>query len=110
MKKSIYAQLVLIFIFIIFLGNFASSAIGTGTTESNLVNELSNSLTGVLGAARDAYEKGGVTTGDIEKLYAPGFIAVKFYSNINALTEEYDLSAENIRAVEDRAKARAGLA
>lgn len=101
MRKSIYVQLVLVFIFTIFLGNFASSIIGISTTESGLMSELSNSLTGVAKAAKDVYEKGDVTSSDIEKLYASGFITVKFYGNVNELTEEYNLSGENLRAVED---------
>jgi signal transduction histidine kinase len=105
---------VLIFIFIIFLGNFVSSIISAGTTEPSLKSELSNSLTGVLSAARDVYEKGEVTANDIEHLYASGFITVKFYANLNELTEDYNFSAENLRAAEDRpvtfqGKSRGGL-
>lgn len=102
MKKSIYLQLVLIFIFIIILGNVASSIIAAATTESSLKNELTSSLTGVLGAAKDVYEKGDMTAGDIEKLYASEFIAVRFYSNAAELNEDYNLSAESLKAAENR--------
>jgi signal transduction histidine kinase len=102
LKKSIYAQLVLIFIFIIFLGNFTSSFISAATVESSLLAELSSSLNGVLSAAKDVYEKGDVTTNDIEKLYASSFITVKFYENADELIKDYNLSAENIKAAEDK--------
>ncbi|MDF2592863.1 MAG: hssS [Clostridia bacterium] len=102
MKKSIYAQLVLIFLLIIFLGNFTSSFIAAATVESSLLAELSNSLNGVLSAAKDVYEKGEMPPNDIEKLYASGFITVKFYGNTNELIEDYNLSAENIKAVSEK--------
>ena len=102
MIKSIHAKLVLIFILIILLGNAASSIIAGITTESGLMAELSSSLNGVLSAAKDIYEKNEITADDIERLYASGFISVKFYSGINELVDEYRLSAENLRAAEDR--------
>ena len=90
----------IIFIFITFLGNFTSSFITAATIESSLLVELSNSLNGVLSAAKYVYEKGDVTANDIEKLYASGFITVKFYDSANELIENYSLSAENLRAAE----------
>jgi signal transduction histidine kinase len=91
---------VLVFIFIIFLGNFASSIIGAATIESGLMAELSDSLNGVLIASKDVYEKGELSIDDIEKLHASSFIAVKFYSNANELIEDYHLSAENLKEAE----------
>jgi signal transduction histidine kinase len=102
LKKSIYAQLVFIFIFIIFFGNFVSSFIVGTLTESVLVNEISNSLRGVASAAKEVYEKDKITASDIEKLYATNFIAVKFYSNTDALLKDYKLSMENLIAAEDK--------
>lgn len=99
MRKSIYAQLVLIFIFIIFLGNFASYIIAGSNIQLDLKNEFSNSLNGVLFAARDAYEKGDVAADDIEKLYAPGFIAVEFYDDADKLSKDYNLSAVSLKTV-----------
>lgn len=92
----------LIFLLIIFLGNFTSSFIAAATVESSLLAELSNSLNGVLSAAKDVYEKGEMPPNDIEKLYASGFIMVKFYDNANELIKDYNLSAENLRAAEDK--------
>ena len=101
MVKSIHAQLVLIFIFIILLGNVASALIGVTTTEPSVMNEVSTSLNGVLRAAKSINEKGAISTQDIEKLYAPGFISVKFYENADELIKDYNLSTENLRAAED---------
>lgn len=101
MKKSIHAQLVLIFIFIIFLGNVASGFIGVTTTEPGVMNDVSSSLNGILNAAKGMHEKGAISAQDIEALYAPGFIAVKFYDNVDKLIENYNLSTEDLRAAED---------
>jgi signal transduction histidine kinase len=92
----------MVFILTIFLGNFTSSIIAATTVESNLKGELSNSLSGVLSAAKDVYEKGEITPEDIEKLYASGFIAVKFYGNADELIGDYNLTAENLLAAEDK--------
>lgn len=92
----------MVFILTIFLGNFTSSIIAATTVESNLKAELSNSLSGVLSAAKDVYEKGEITPNDIEKLYASGFIAVKFYGNVDELIEDYNLTAENLIAAEGK--------
>jgi signal transduction histidine kinase len=100
LKKSIYAQLVFIFIFIIFFGNFVSSFIVGALTESVLVTELSNSLIGVASAAKEVYEKDKMTASEIEKMYTTNFIAVKFYDNTDALLEDYSLSMENLIAAE----------
>jgi signal transduction histidine kinase len=92
----------MVFILTIFLGNFTSSIIAATTVESSLKAELSNSLSGVLSAAKDVYEKGEITPKDIEKLYASSFIAVKFYGNADELIEDYNLTAENLIAAEDK--------
>lgn len=89
----------LIFIFIIFLGNFASSVIGILITESEMTSEFSGSLTRVLNTVKEVYEKEGASAEDIEKLYTSGFVDVKFYSDANKLAEDFNLSAEDINAV-----------
>lgn len=102
MKKSIYAQLVFFFIFIIFFGNFVSGAIVGTLTESVLMRELSNSLSGVASAAKEVYEKDKITASEVEKLYTTNFIAVKFYSNTDELLKDYRLSMENLAKAADQ--------
>lgn len=99
MIKSIHAQLILVFVGIILLGSFASALIGLVTIEPNMIQELSGSLNGVLGAARDVYEKEQLTADDIEKLHASGFIAVRFYESDEALLKDYRLSKDDLLAV-----------
>jgi signal transduction histidine kinase len=108
LKKSIYAQLVLIFIVIIFLGNLSSSVIGSTTIESGLMEEISKSLNGVLSAANETYERHQLSAADIEKMYASGFIAVKYYGSSEELMEDYDLTAESLEAVEAKPAAFRG--
>lgn len=83
--------------------NVISSIWASITIESSLKNELTNSLNEVLTSAKEVYEKGQVTAEDVEKLYASNFITVNFYGNAHELTEDYNLSAENLIVTEDRA-------
>jgi len=102
LKKSIYAQLVFIFIFIIFFGNLVSSFVFGIFTESVLMQELSSSLNGVAVAAKRVYENNNISAPDVEKLYATNFIAVKFYNDSDSLLKDYNLSIENLKSAESK--------
>ncbi|KPU44722.1 heme sensor protein HssS [Oxobacter pfennigii] len=96
MKRSIYLRLVLIYFFIIFLGNFAARIFGSYTIDPLLTKGTSNAFTEILNVSRNVLEKGGITVKELEGLYASEIITVKSYENINELAFNYQLSSEEL--------------
>lgn len=101
MIKTIYVKLVLIFICIFIFGNIASFFITALTSEENLIHDITNSLVKASNAAKDVYEKGGTKAEDIEKLYASGFISVRFYDDLDKLKKDYSFLDESLPAIEN---------
>lgn len=99
MIKTIYAKLVLVFIFTFILGNVASFLITSFTSQKSLMDELSQELISVLSSVKNVYEKGDTTTKDIEELYVSGLISVKFYDHPDKLKEDYGISGENTASI-----------
>lgn len=96
MKKSIYVQLVLIFIGVFVLSNILSSIFTGLNTEQNLRIQIKSQLTNGVETAKEVYEKEGITKESLEKLFKDNYITIKFIDSI----ERYHLSEETMYSLE----------
>lgn len=102
MIKKIYIKLMLIFVMIFLIGNAAAFMIAYSTTERSLLGELTNMLSGATADSKAVYEQGSSSSGNIEKLYSSGMIAVKFYKSAADLKKYYNLTDQNLLSVHDK--------
>lgn len=96
MRKSIYIQLVLIFICIFILSNIIASILSFFNTENNVLSQVSKQLVQSVEIAKEVHEKEKVSKQSIEKLFKDKYITINFIENI----EEYITNEEIISSLE----------
>lgn len=96
MRKSIYIQLVLIFICIFILSNIIASILSFFNTENNVLSQVSKQLIQSVEIAKEVHEKEKVSKESIEKLFKDKYITINFIENI----EEYITNEEIISSLE----------
>lgn len=96
MKKSIYLQLMLIFIGVFLLSNILSSVFTGLNTEQNLKIQIKSQLTNGVETAKEIYEKEKIKKESLEKLFKDNYITIKFIDNIDIyhINDETMLSLE----------------
>ena len=85
MRKSIYSQLVINFIFVFIISNILASIFSFFHIEKNSLEQLSKQLIQSVEIAKEVYEKENVSKESIEKLFKDKYITINFMDNI----EEY---------------------
>ena len=85
MRKSIYSQLVINFIFVFIISNILASIFSFFHIEKNSLEQLSKQLIQSVEIAKEVYEKENVSKKSIEKLFKDKYITINFMDNI----EEY---------------------
>ncbi len=96
MKKSVYIQLVLIFICVFTISNILASILSFFTTENNALNQVGTQLIESVEVAKEVYEKDKVSKESIENLFKDKYITVNFIKDI----EEYTTNEEMISSLE----------
>lgn len=96
MKKSIYVQLMLIFIGVFVLSNILSSVFTGLNTEQNLKIQIKSQLTNGVETAKEVYEKEKINKESLEKLFKDNYITIKVIDSI----EKYHLNEETLYSLE----------
>lgn len=96
MRKSIYGQLVLSFIFVFIISNIIASILSFFSTEINTLEQLGRQLVDSVEIVKEEYEKGNIPFGSIEKLFKDKYINISFIENI----EEYAVEEEKMAILE----------
>lgn len=96
MKKSIYVQLMLIFIGVFLLSNILSSIFTGLNTEQNLKIQIKSQLTNGVETAKEVYEKEKIKKESLEDLFKDNYITIKFIDSI----ERYHLNEETLYSLE----------
>ncbi|OZV11746.1 hypothetical protein CIW83_12825 [Tissierella sp. P1] len=90
MKKSIYVQLVLIFIGVFIISNIVSSIFISLSMEQNLKAQVESQLVHTVEKIKEVYENEKISIEDLEKLFHDIYINIKFIDDV----ERYDLNEE----------------
>ena len=77
MRKSIYLQLVFIFIGVFVLSNIVSSMLIGLSTEQNLKIQIRAQLISGVETAKNVYGKGGISKESLEELFNDNYITIK---------------------------------
>lgn len=93
MRKSIYFQLVLIFLCVFFLSNVLGTVITSLNTEQNLMFQMKSQLIETVKSSKEFYEQDEVSRDTLVKLFLDKYITIKFEDSIDG----YNLNAENIK-------------
>ena len=96
MKKSIYIQLVMIFLCIFFLSNIAASIFTALNTEQDLTFHIRNQLINSVETAKGIYEKEGISQKSLENLFDHNYIAIRFTKDL----EQYSINNEEIGSLD----------
>lgn len=96
MRRSIYSQLVIGFIFIFIISNILASILSFFTTEINTLEQLSKQLVESVEIVKEEYEEENVSIVSIEKLFKDKYITIDFIQDI----EEYSVGREKISLLE----------
>jgi len=96
MKKSIYLQLMFIFIGVFLLSNILSSVLIGLNTEQNLKIQIKSQLTNGVKTAKEVYEKGEISKESLEYLFKDNYITISFIDSI----ERYHLNEETLYSLE----------
>ena len=91
MRKSIYFQLVLIFLCVFFLSNILGTVITSLNTEQNLISHMKTQLVQTVESSKEFYEKDEISRETLVKLFLDKYITIRFVNNIG----EYDLDGES---------------
>lgn len=97
MKKSIYIQLVMIFLCIFFLSNIAASIFTALNTEQDLTFHIRNQLTNSVETAKEIYEKEGISQKSLESLFDHNYIAISFTKDL----EQYSINNDEINSLDN---------
>ena len=98
MKKSIYIQLVMIFLCIFFLSNIVASIVTSVNTEQDIVLQMKNQLTYGLQTAKEVYEKEGISKESLESLFKDNFITLSFTEDI----KKYGIDDKEILSLDSK--------
>lgn len=96
MRKSIYSQLVIGFIFIFIISNILASILSFFTTEINTLEQLSKQLVESVEIVKEEYEEENVSIVSIEKLFKDKYITINFIQDI----KKYSVEREDIALLE----------
>lgn len=78
MRKSIYVQLVFIFIAIFIISNFVAFMVTSSSTEQNIMREIKGQLESGVIVVKEVYENGSISSKEIEKLFEEKYIQILF--------------------------------
>lgn len=92
MRKSIYFQLVLIFVCVFFLSNIIGTVITSLNTEQNLMFQMKTQLIEIVESSKEFYEKDEISKDTLVKLFYDKYINIEFIDNVEA----YDLDKDSI--------------
>lgn len=96
MKKSIYIQLVLIFLCIFFLSNVVASIFTAFTTEQDIIFQIRSQLIHSVEIVKDVYQKEGISKSSLESLFEDNYIAISFTNDLR----QYPIDDEEIKSLE----------
>lgn len=96
MRKSIYFQLVLIFLCVFFLSNFLGTVITSLNTEQNLMHQMKNQLIQTVESSQEFYENDEVSRETLVKMFLDKYITIKFEDNI----DKYNLDADSLNGLD----------
>lgn len=91
MRKSIYFQLVLIFLCVFFLSNILGTVITSLNTEQNLMSQMESQLIQTVESSKQFYEQDEVSRETLVKLFLDKYITIKFEDNVKG----YNINAAN---------------
>ena len=97
MRKSIYFQLVLIFLCVFFLSNFLGTVITSLNTEQNLMHQMKNQLIQTVEYSKEFYENDEVSRETLVKLFLDKYITIKFEDNI----EKYKFNEDSLKLLDN---------
>ena len=97
MRKSIYIQLVLIFLVIFFLSNIAASILVSINVEQDLVSQMRDQLTHSVETVKRVYENEGVSQKSLESLFEDNYIEITFTNNL----KQYSVDDEEISLLDN---------
>ncbi len=97
MKKSIYTQLVVIFIGVFIISNVLASILSFFKIENNALEQVSKQLMQSVDTAKESYEKEKVSKESIEKLFKDKYITISFIDDI----EEYISNEEIVSSLDE---------
>lgn len=91
MRKSIYFQLVLIFLVVFLLSNIIGTVITSLNTEQNLMSHMKTQLVQTVESSKEFYENDEVSQETLVKLFLDKYITIKFIDNLEAYNLNPDL-------------------
>lgn len=91
MRKSIYFQLILIFLCVFFLSNIVGTVITSLNTEQNLMYQMKSQLIQTVESSKEFYEQDDVSKETLVKLFLDKYITIKFEDSV----EEYNVNEDN---------------
>lgn len=97
MRKSIYFQLVLIFLCVFFLSNILGTVITSLNTEQNLMSQMKSQLIQTVESSKEFYEQDEVSKETLVKLFLDKYITIRFTDNI----KDYNLNAESLKILDN---------
>lgn len=97
MKKSIYIQLVMIFLLIFFLSNIAASVLVSINVEQDLVSQTKDQLTHSVKTVKRVYENEGVSQRSLGDLFDDNYIDISFTNDL----KQYSVDAEEINLLDN---------
>ena len=97
MKKSIYIQLVMIFLVIFFLSNIAASILVSINVEQDLVSQMKDQLTRSVKTVKRVYENEGVSQKSLEDLFDDNYIDISFTNDL----KQYSVDHEEISLLDN---------
>lgn len=92
MRKSIYFQLVLIFLCVFFLSNIVGTIITSLNTEQNLMHQMESQLVQTVESSKEFYEQDEISKDTLVKLFFDKYITIRFEDNIS----QYGFKAESL--------------
>ena len=92
MKKTIYKELILIFIAVLLFSNIITAYFVSQTFENTTISDMKNSLTNSVDEAKTIYTEYNISIEDLNYLFKDKTIPIIFTDNI----EEYKLTVEQM--------------
>lgn len=97
MRKSIYFQLVLIFLCVFFLSNTLGTVITSLNTEQNLMSQMKSQLIQTVESSKEFYERDEISKEILVKLFLDKYITIRFTDNI----KDYNLDVDSLKMLDN---------
>ena len=97
MRKSIYFQLVLIFLCVFFLSNTLGTVITSLNTEQNLMSQMKSQLIQTVESSKEFYERDEISKETLVKLFLDKYITIRFTDNIKG----YNLDVDSLKMLDN---------